>query len=287
MPQLLLALTRNPASKQALLEVMSALPGSQGTTPRVVFVATFAEAHLAPPELTACAIDLTSVSGPAEEILASIRRLVGARPWLNVVLLVQHHHPDLEAEVIFGLRDLPGLALMQPGELRDVERWSGLLRDQFVERHALMIEADLQEASPARGAVFFQDPQVRELLRLGARVRRVSDLAAVAGRDRVGMWRRFKRRWGRSPSEMLALFRVVWSAHLQHHGHTNGEIARLLGFLDAHHYARRLGARLGLSKTLLNGLTYSDVLSGVAASLARHESVSVLLRRAAARRRSA
>jgi transcriptional regulator GlxA family with amidase domain len=150
-----------------------------------------------------------------------------------------------------------------------------------------MIEADLRNASPARRASFFEDPQIRNLLRLGARVRRVSDLAAVARRDRVGMWRRFKRRWGRSPSEMLTLFRVVWAAHLQHHGHSNAEIAQLLGFRDAHHYARRLGARLGLSKTVFNSLSYSDVVGGIAACLARRAPVSLLLRRAAALNRSA
>ncbi|HUL04286.1 MAG TPA: hypothetical protein VLV16_13785 [Gemmatimonadales bacterium] len=284
---MLLALTRRAACRQALLEVVSALPGWQNVAQRAVFVASFAEANLAPRELSACVVDMESVTGPADDIVASIRRFVASRPWLNVVLLVQHVHPDLEAEVIFGLRDLPGLALIQPGELRDAERWNSVLRDQFVERHALMIEADLRAASPAKSASFFADPQIRDLLRLGARVRRVSDLAAVAQRDRVGMWRRFKRRWGRPPSEMLTLFRVIWAAHLQHHGHSNAEVAGLLGFRDAHHFARRLGARLGLSKTVLNSLSYADVVSGVAACLARRAPVSTLLRRAATLHHSA
>jgi len=270
-----------------MLEVVALLPGQPSVPEQAVFVASLAEAHLAPHQLTVCAIDLGSVTGPAHEVIASIRRFVASRPWLNVVLLPQHRHPELEIDVIFGLRDLPGVALMQPGDLRAPERWAAVLQDQFVERHALMLEAELRGASPSRSASFFQDPQVRQLLRLGARVRRVSDLAAVARKDRVGIWRRFKRRWGRSPSEMLALFRVAWAAHLQHHGHTNVEIARLMGFRDQHHYARRLGARLGISKATLNNLSYEDVIGGVASCLARRTSASTLFRRVAARRRSA
>jgi len=277
----LLALTRRDACRQALLEVLTAIPGWQRLERRAVFVSSFAEAHRAPLGGTACAVDLGSVTGSALEITKSIRQLVAARPWLNVVLLATHQNPDLEAEVIFLLRDLPCLGLMQPADMRDPQRWTALLDDQFVERHALMIEADLRHACPPKRSGFFKDPQLRELLRLGARVRRVDDLAAASYSGRVGVWRRSKERWGRPPSEMLSLFGVLWAAHLQHEGYANAEIARLLGFRDAHHCARRLGARVRLSKGVLNRLGYSDVVAGVAACLVQHAPLSVLMRRAA------
>lgn len=280
---MLLALTRRDACRQALLEVLSAIPGWQRLERRAVFVNSFAEAQRAPMGGTACAVDLGSAPGSAHEITKSIRQLVASRPWLNVVLLATHQNPDLEAEVIFGLRDLPCLALMQPADVRDAQRWTALLDDQFVERHALMIEADLRHACPPKSSSFFQDPQLRELLRLGARVRRVEDLAAASHSGRVGVWRRSKERWGRPPSEMLSLFGVLWAAHLQHEGYANAEIAHLLGFRDAHHCARRLGARVRLSKGVLNRLGYSEVVAGVAACLARRAPLSVLVRRAARR----
>jgi len=278
---LLLALTRRDACKQALLEVMSALPGGQRLEQRVVFVTSFAEAQRVPVGRTTCLVDMGSVTGSADDIIAAIRRLLTARPWLNIVLLAAHLNPDLEAEVIFGLRDVPSLRLLQPRELRDSSRWMSLLDDQFVERHATQIEADLRAACPPDQASFFDDAEIRELLRRGARVGRVGELAAVSGRERVGIWRRLKRRWGRSPSEMLSLFRVLWAAHLQHEGYANAEIARLLGFRDVHHCARRLGARLGIRKSVLNSLRYSDVVAGVANCLTRGTPLSALARRAA------
>jgi hypothetical protein len=277
---LLLALTRREACRQALLEVTSALPGWQRLEQRPVFVKSFAEAHRVPSGHTVFVIDLGSVSGAVDEVIASIRRLVASRPWLNIVLLAAHLNPDLEAEVIFGLRDLPGLGLMQPSELRDSARWASLLQDQFVERHALMIETDLRGAWPVAPSAFFEDSEIRELLRFGARYRRVGDLVVVWGRERVGVWRRFKRRWGRSPSEMLSLFRVLWAAHLQHEGYASGEIAQLLGFRDVRHFGRQLGARFGLRKSVLNGLGYSEVVTAVAICLAQRVPLTLLLRRA-------
>lgn len=279
---MLLAVTRRDACRQALLEVMSALPGWPRLEQRPIFVSSFAEAHRVQTRHTACVIDLGSVSGSADDVLAAIRRLVTSRPWLNIVLLAAHLNPGLEAEVIFELRDVSCLSLMQPDELRDPARWTTLLQDQFVERHALMIEDALRNMSPVAPASLFEDPEIRELLRLGARVRRVGELAALWGRDRVGVWRLFKRGWGRSPSEMLSLFRVLWAAHLQHEGYASGEIARLLGFRDVRHYARQLGARLGLRKSILNRLGYSEVVTAVAICVAERAPASTLVRRVTA-----
>jgi len=280
---LLLALTRRDACRQALLEVISTLPGWQKVEQRPVFVSSFDEAQRAHLEMTACVVDLGSLNGPAHEIAAAIHQLVGARPWLNVILVAPHMNPDVETEVIFRLRDVRCLGLVQPRELRDAERWQAVLQDQFVERHAMLIEADLRDACPPKLASFFEDPQIQELLRLGAHLRRVADLAIASGRERSGVWRRFKQRWGHSPSEMLSLFRVLWAAHLRHEGYANLEIARLLGFRDAHHYARRLGARLRLPKSVLNGLGYSDVVASVADCLVRRVPANTFGRRAAAK----
>jgi hypothetical protein len=279
--RLLVALTRRDACRQALLEVLPAIPGWRGVEKRTVFVGSFAEAHRVAAGRTACLVDLGSVIGSADDIIAAIRRLLSSRPWLNIVLLAAHVNPDLEAEVLFGLRDVPSLSLVQPGELGDPARWTNLLDDQFVERHVSKIEADLRAACLPERASMFDDAEIRDLLRRGARVARVGAVAAASGRARVGIWRRLKRRWGRSPSEILSLFRVLWSAYLHQEGYANAEIARLLGFRDGHHAARQLGARLGLRKSTLNSLAYPDVVASVAACLTQGASASTLLRRAA------
>jgi len=278
----MLALTRRDACRQALFEVLPAIPGWQRVEHRPVFVTSFAEAQRASSGRTACLVDLGSALGSADDIISSTRRLLGSRPWLNIVLFAAHVDPDLEAEVIFGLRDVPCLSLIQPGELRDPARWMSLLDDQFVERHALRIEADLRAASPPGRASLFDDAEIRDLLRHSARVGRVGAFATASGRERVGMWRRLKRRWGRSPSEMLSLFRVLWAAYLHHEGFANAEIARLLGFRDGHHFARTLGARLGIRKSVLNTLGYPELVAGVAKCLTQGAPVSGLVRQAAA-----
>jgi AraC-like DNA-binding protein len=247
----------------------------------VVFVSSFAEAHRAPSDPTICVVDLGSVSGSGTDVIASVHRLLESRPWLGFVLLAAHTNPELEAEVIHGLRNLPRLSLVQPRELRDVERWRTLLQDQFVERHAVMIEADLRGAAGDQ-ARMFEDPEVRRLLRGALRIRKVEELSVHAGSQRVGVWRRFKRLWGRSPSEMLSLLRVLWAAHLRHHRHTSADIASVLGFRDTEHCARRLGARLGLRKSDINALSYGEVVSAVAACLVQHAPVSMFVARVGA-----
>ena len=176
---------------------------------------------------------------------------------------------------------------MQPRELRDADRWKSVLQDQFVERHALTIQANLLTACSPDQTSFFEDPEVGRLLRLAVRFRKVGDLTADTGDQRVGVWRRFKRRWGRSPSEMLSLFRLLWAAHLRHQGHSSAEIAGLLGFRDTQHCARRLGARLGMRKSEINRLSYREVVAGVAACLVQRAPIGnlvalagVMLRRA-------
>jgi hypothetical protein len=261
---------------------MSALPGGQWLEPRVVFAGAFAEAHRAPLGQTACLVDLGSEIGSADEIVTSTRRLLTSRPWLSLVLLTPHMNPDLEAVVIFGLRDLASLRLLTARDLSDPAAWMRLLDDHFVAQHALKIEADLRNACPDSRAWMFEDAAVSELLRGVARVRHVGDLAAASGSERVAIWRRFKRRWGHSPSEMLSLFRVLWASHLRREGYANCEIARLLGFRDVHHCARRLGSRLGLRKSMLNHLAYAEVVDGVVRCLTRGEPAKQLVRRATA-----
>jgi len=278
----MIVLTRREVCRRAILQIVAdASSGrpSQLFDRRVEFVTSFAEAHRAPSAPTTCVVDLGSVSGSGTEVIAAVHRLLESRPWLGFVLLAAHTNPELEGEVIHGLRDLERLDLVQPRELRDVERWKSLLQDQFVERHAVMIEADLRGACPGDQARLFEDPEVKNLLRGAIRIRKVEELSAHAGGQRVGVWRRFKRLWGRSPSEMLSLLRVLWAAHLRHHRHTSADIASVLGFRDTEHCARRLGARLGLRKSDINALSYGEIVAGVAACLVQRAPVSAFVAR--------
>jgi hypothetical protein len=257
-----------------MLEVMAAVPNGRSLERRLVFVTSFAEAHRALGGPTTCVIDLASADGLGEDVVGSVRLLLASKPGLSFVLLSAHTNPELEARIIHGLRELRDVELMQPRELRDVERWKNMLHDQFVERHALMIDADLRSACPIDQRGFFEDPEFKRLLRQAVRIRRVDDLCVDEGGERVGVWRRFKRRWGRSPSEMLSLFRVLWAAHLRHQGHSSAEIAHLLGFRDTQHCARRLGARLGMRKSDINALSYQQVVLGVTACLLERGPIS-------------
>jgi AraC-like DNA-binding protein len=278
----MLVLTRREACKRAMLEVMSAMPGGRLLERRPIFVTSFAEAHRAPGGATTCVIDLASAKGSGDDVIGGVNLLLASRRSLSFVLLATHTNPELEAHVIHGLGELRCVSLVQPRELREVERWRQLLHDQYAERHAGMIEADLRAACTPSQIAFFEDPEIRQLLRRAMYVRTVDDLSADAGGQRVGVWRRFKRRWGRSPSEMLGLFRVLWAAHLRHHGHSNAEIASLLGFRDTQHCARRLGARLGMRKSVINALSYRQLVAGVAECLAERAPISGLVARAAA-----
>jgi len=226
-------------------------------------------------------LDLGSVTGSATDVIASVQRLLAARPWLGFVLVAAHANPEFEAGVIHGLRDLPRLDLVQPSELRDLERWNKLLQDQFVERHALLIEAELRAACAPDQGRLFDDLEVKRLLRGVIRIRKVEEWSAYAGGQRVGVWRRFKRLWGRSPSEMLSLLRVLWAAHLRHHRHSSAEIASVLGFRDTEHCARRLGARLGLRKSDINALGYREVVTAVATCLVQRAPLSAFVARVA------
>jgi len=278
----MIVLTRREVCRRAILQMVAATASSRPSPlfeGGVVFVTSFAEAHRAPGGPTTCVVDLGSVSGTGSEVIASLRRLVASRPWLGFVLLAAHTNPELEADVIHGLRELPRLDLVQPRELRDVERWKTVLQNQFVERHALMIEADLRGACTADQARLFDDPEIRRLLRGAIRIRKVEEWSAHAGGQRVGVWRRFKRQWRRSPSEMLSLLRVVWAAHLRHHQHSSADIASVLGFKDTEHCARRLGARLGLRKSDLNALSYREIVTAVASCLVQQAPLSAFLAR--------
>jgi len=270
-----------------MLEVMAAMPNGRSLERRLVFVTSFAEAHRALAGPTTCVIDLASANGSGDDVVDSAQLLLASRPGLNLVLLTAHTNPELEASIIHGLRELRCVSLVQSRDLHNVEHWRTLVHDQFIERHALTIETDLSRACAVGQAPFFEDPEVRRLLRLAVRIRRVEDLGAAAGGQRVGVWRRFKRRWGRSPSEMLSLFRMLWAAHLRHQGHSSGEIAQLLGFRDAQHCARRLGARLGMRKSDINALSYTQVVAGVAACLVQRAPISGLIAMAGAALRRA
>lgn len=278
----MLVLTRREACRRAMLEVMSAVASVRPLERRLVFVTSFAEAHRAPGSATTCVIDLASLKGTGDDVIEAVKLLLASRRSLSFVLLAAHANPELEAHVIHGLGELRCVSLVQPRELRDVTRWKTLLQDQYFERHAELLETALREAGPAKQASFFEDPAIRQLLRRAIHVRTVEDLSADTGAERVGVWRRFKRRWGRSPSEMLGLLRVLWASHLRHHGHSNAEIATLLGFRDAQHCARRLGARLGMRKSAINALSYRQLVGGVAECLTQRAPISGLVARAGA-----
>src|SRR6266550_5533199 len=85
------------------------------------------------------------------------------------------------------------------------DRWKALLRNTFVELRAAQIEADLMVVSPA-AAAFFNDPEIRRVLRIATRVRSVTDLSEQDGRHRTKLTRNFQRRLGRAPKDLLALF---------------------------------------------------------------------------------
>jgi len=247
---------------------------------RVVFIISFAEAHRAPTGATTCVVDLGSVGGSGVDVITAVHRLHRSRPWLGFVLVAAHADLDLEAEVIYGLRNLPRLALVKPRELHDIHRWKSLLEDQFVERHAMMIEADLRGAAGVDQARLFEDPEVKRLLRDAIHIRKVEELSTEGAVPRVGLWRRFKRLWGRSPSEILSLVRVLWAAHLRHHRYSSADIASVLGFRGTEHCARRLGARLGMRKSDLDALSYAQVVAAVVACLAQEAPVRSLVARA-------
>jgi hypothetical protein len=273
----IIVLTSRDVCRRAMLEVIAAVPDERSLQRQVVFVTSFAEAQRAPDTPATCVIDLGSLTGSADEAVASVHLMLASRPWLSFALVVAHADPDLEASIIHGLRDLPSVDLVQPSELRDVERWTNVLRDQFVERHALMIEADLCSACADHGTAVFEDPELRQLLRAAIRIRKVKTLSARTRSKRVGLWRHFKRRWGRSPSQMLSLFRVLWAAHLRHHGYDSAAIARLLRFRNSRQCGRRLGRRLGLRKSGINALSYGEMVNEVARCVTQQASVKGLV----------
>ena len=274
---MILVFTRRDLCRRAMLEVMAALPNERTLQRRLEFVTSFAEAHRASATPATCVIDLGSLTGSADGSVASVRLLLASRPWLSIVLLVAHTDPDLEACIIHGLRDLPSVELVQSRELRDAERWTSVVRDQFVERHALMIEADLRRACARDAAAEFEDPEFRRLFRLAIRIRRVKALSADLGAERVSTWRHFKRRWGRTPSQMLSLYRVLWAAHLREQGLDSAAIAQLLGFRDARHCGRRLGRRLGLRKSGINAVSYGQMVQEVVRLVVRRAPISRLV----------
>ena len=61
----------------------------------------------------------------------------------------------------------------------------------------------------------------------------------------------------------------------------------MLGFRDAQHCARRLGARLGMRKSDINALSYTQVVAGVAACLVQRAPISGLIAMAGAALRRA
>ena len=68
---MLLALTRRDVCRQAIMEVLPAVPGWQRAEQRPTFVTSFAEAQRASAGRTACLVDLGSVIGSADDIMAS------------------------------------------------------------------------------------------------------------------------------------------------------------------------------------------------------------------------
>jgi len=97
-------------------------------------------------------------------------------------------------------------------------------------------------------ATFFNDTEVRQLLRIATTTRTVGELSTRIDRNRTNLYRRFKRRLGRSPKEVLALLRLVWAARLREDGRTPAQIASFLGFKDTDQAGLRLGSKLGLKK---------------------------------------
>jgi hypothetical protein len=168
-------------------------------------------------------------------------------PWLNMALLSPLLNPELEVHAIDSIRSITFVTVVQNGDITGIEFWKRTFRNAFVELRAAQIEADLMVVSPA-AATFFNDPQVRQLLRVATSMRTVHQLTALLAPNRINLNRQFKRRWGRSPKEVLALFRLVWAAWLRAEGRTPAQIAHFLGFRNAQQARLCLGRKLGLKK---------------------------------------
>jgi len=168
-------------------------------------------------------------------------------PWLNMALLSPLLNPELEVHAIDSIRAITFVTLVQHDDITDIEFWKHTFRNAFVEVRTAQIETDLVVVSPA-AATFFNHPQVRLLLRVATSMRTVHQLTALLAANRVTLNRRFKRRLGRSPKEVLALFRLLWAACLRQEGRTPAQIAHFLGFRDTDHAGMVLGRKLGFKK---------------------------------------
>ena len=82
--------------------------------------------------------------------------------------------------------------------------------------------------------------------------------------ERLTVRRDHKRRLGRSPDDLLALFRLLWARPLDAEGRTAAQVAHFLGFENADQCARRLGYKFGLKKSDIYLLRYEVVVAWVA-----------------------
>jgi hypothetical protein len=168
-----------------------------------------------------------------QDFVKSVETIVAARPWLTTVALTCCGKTDEQMKELFGLRAIPHLHHMNDAELRDPTSWKKLFRDTFVERLAAEIEADLITAEvsaraaagqPAEALVFGQ-AELFELLHLAPTIRKASELAKLKGVSRVTLWARYKR-FHHSPSDMLRMFRCLWSRKLAAMGRTQARVGR-------------------------------------------------------------
>lgn len=287
----MLVMTTRDECRAAMMTVVGAIPNWRSLESRLILVRSFGEAHRALLDNTESSdqtmvVDLGSIGRRGDELVRGLWALRADYPWLTVVLLSPLLNPDLEVQAIHALRTL-SYVLVERDDMSNVARWKDLLHNTFVELRAAQIEADLMVVS-ADAAAFFNDPDVRQLLRVATTARTVAELGTQLGCDRTELNRRFQRRIGRAPKEVLALFRLVWAVHLRVDGRTPAQIASFLGFKDTDHCALLLGRKLGLKKEQINNLAYDELVQCVAHSCTSQRTtrvkrlVSTLVRKARA-----
>jgi len=290
----MIVLTNREACRTDMRIVVTSIPNWRTPETRIAFADTFADVHrlvLRETNMTdqLVVIDLGSIGRRGDELRHVMYAMREAHPWLNIALLSPLLDPEIEVHAIDSVRSITHVTVVQHDDMTNVTYWKELLRNVFLELRAAQIEADLMVVGVGAAAAFFDDPEVRLLLRAATVARSVSDLIPRFAPNRVTLNRRFKRRLGRSPKELLALFRLLWAACLRADGRTPAQIAHFLGYRDTDHAGMLLGRKLGLKKEQINALGYPELVKWVAecCTAQRHASVKELATQVARKVRAA